>query len=341
MSVFRGKLDSHGLDNIRSAVVNGDQPIAIAPEGAVSYNERTAAPLESGVARFAFWCVGDLLDANRDEEVIIVPVTPSYRHGRDASRRLRQVASYLERECGLPQADDRMSPARLRAVASRLFRTAELFYRRFYAESAASIELPETEVSASGQYGANGFRAPEQGRIEAIVQAALLSAEHRLGLPSTGTPIRRVRRIEQASWDRIYREDIGDIASLCPLDRALADRIALETSLTMRHLQLADIMVYLSELAIPDGASIDEMAEAAANLAGVVARLEGGDISATPRLGSRSITYRIGEPISVSSRWEAYRENRQQAVDELMHSLRGEFQRLSSPGKTATEGRSL
>ncbi|HUZ18195.1 MAG TPA: 1-acyl-sn-glycerol-3-phosphate acyltransferase, partial [Spirochaetia bacterium] len=159
--------------------------------------------------------------------------------------------------------------------------------------------------------------------------------------PSTGTPIRRVRRIEQASWDRIYREDIGDIASLCPLDRALADRIALETSLTMRHLQLADIMVYLSELAIPDGASIDEMAEAAANLAGVVARLEGGDISATPRLGSRSITYRIGEPISVSSRWEAYRENRQQAVDELMHSLRGEFQRLSSPGKTATEGRSL
>ena len=332
ISVFRGKLDSHGFEEIRNVIANADQPLAIAPEGAVSYSERYAAPLETGVAHFAFWCVRDLLAATRTEQVVILPVTPSYRHGRDAGRGLERIASYLERECGLPASTGQPIPRRLRIAAHTLFRTTELYYKRFHPVTSESIAEEPLELPAHAEADCpeSRFRSSESERVEAIVEAALSTAEHRLGLSSDGEPIPRVRRIEQACWDRIYREDIADIESLPPLDRALADRVALETSLTMRHLQLADIMVYLSELSVPDEAEVDELAEAASNLAGIVARLKGGDISSTPRMGSRSITYRIGTPLSVSARWPAYRSNRQAAVDELMNSLREEFQRLSS-----------
>jgi len=329
--VFRGKLDSHGLQEIRSALLNADQPLAIAPEGAVSYSERFAAPLETGVAHFAFWCVRDLHAATRTEKVVIVPVTPSYSHGADALKGLRRIAAYLERECGLPPAPDQPIPRRLRVAAQTLFTTTELFYKRFYSETSTAIEEPQA-ATKDRECGGGQFRTSEARRVEAIVDAALSAAEQRLGLPSIGDPISRVRKVEQACWDRVYREDIGDIASLSPLERALADRIAQETSLTMRHLQLADLMVYLSELAIPDDATVDELAETASNLTGVAARLKGGDISATPRVGSRTVTYRVGQPISVSSRWEAYLQNKQESVEKLMRELRDEFQRLCDNG---------
>ncbi|HUX22823.1 MAG TPA: hypothetical protein VMW69_16425 [Spirochaetia bacterium] len=334
ISVFRGKLDSHGLEEIRSVLLNADQPLAIAPEGAVSYSERYAAPLETGVAHFSFWCVRDLLASMRTEQVIILPITPSYRHGRDAAKGLRKIADFLERECGLAPSPEKPLPERLRVAADALFRMTELFYKRFYPTTSRSITIEPLSAAVDGSGGCPGssFTTGDAERVKAVVEAALASAERQLGLPSTGEAIPRVRRIEQACWDRIYREDIAEIEALSPLERALADRIALETSLTMRHLQLADIMVYLSELSIPDGASVDELGEAASNLAGMSARLKGGDISSTPRMGSRSISYRVGEPISVSSRWGAYKHNRQNAVDELMSTLRNEFQRLSSLG---------
>lgn len=327
ISVFRGKLDSQSVGDIRWALLHADHPLAIAPEGAVSYNERRAAPLETGVAHFAFWGVRDLSAAGRGERVVILPVVPVYRHGPDAVKGLERLARYLERECGLRFDEARPLPVRLRAIAHHLLSTAETFYRRFYAHSAVVLSPGEEAGSTADAH----FLSPERERIEAIVEAALSSAERSLNLSCSGSPIDRVRRVEQACWDRIFRSDIPDIAALSPLERSLADRLARETSLTMRHLQLADIMVYLSELAIPDDAGVDELAEAASNLAGMLARLEGGDISATPRIGSRTVSFRIGRPLSVSERWESYLRNRPAAVEEVMTALREEFIHLSAP----------
>ena len=38
-----------------------------------------------------------------------------------------------------------------------------------------------------------------------------------------GTLVDRCRRLEEASWTYIYREDLPDLASLSPLDKGLAD----------------------------------------------------------------------------------------------------------------------
>lgn len=330
--VYRAKLDSLSLEEIRRTLLDADQPLAIAPEGAVTYSERHAAPLESGVAHFVFWCVRDLIAAGRSENVVVVPVVPIYRHGEEAAKGVAKLIAYLERECGLEPAPGGSIPGRLRAAADCLLRTTEHFYKRFYSGSATAIADRDGKRLAGG--AAKGtdpdIDGVEQSRIESIVEAALASAEHRLGLSAGGGPIPRVRRIEQACWDRIYREDIGDISALSPLGRALADRIALETSLVMRHLQLADLMVYLRKLAIPDTGSLDELAEVASNLVGVIARLKGGDVSATPRIGSRSVVFRVGAPIPVIPRWDRYRSNRQESVDELTSAIEREFQRLSS-----------
>ncbi len=318
--MYRGKVDSRGLTDIRSALVNSDKPLAIAPEGAVNYRERHTAPLDSGIAHFAFWSVRDLRAASRREDVVILPVAPAYTHGRDAGKRLLRIAAYLERECGISRPAAQPVSARLQAVAQSLLRTMERFYRQFYPATSAGIETGN----------AAGFPPlrSEAERIDALVEAALSAAERHLDLQSEGQPIARLRRVEQVSWDRIYREDIDSILS--PLDRALADRIALETSIAMRHLQLADILVYLQEFKLSNESSVDQLAEAASNLAGVVARLKGGDISATPRMGSRTVTYRVGNPIRVGHRFADYSRSRHGAVKDLMQVVHDEMQRLSS-----------
>lgn len=57
---------------------------------------------------------------------------------------------------------------------------------------------------------------------------SLYLAEQYFNLQPKGNLIARCRRLEQAGWDYIYREDIKNIEALSPLQRGLADRIAEE-----------------------------------------------------------------------------------------------------------------
>lgn len=65
--VYHVKADSAGIKAIRSIIRNGPYPIALAPEGQVSYRSETVPRLEAGCAQMGFWCADELEKEGRNE----------------------------------------------------------------------------------------------------------------------------------------------------------------------------------------------------------------------------------------------------------------------------------
>ena len=58
-SILRGKVDRLGLKSARELFVNGQFPMAAAPEGATNGHNQNISSLEPGIAQLGFWCVED------------------------------------------------------------------------------------------------------------------------------------------------------------------------------------------------------------------------------------------------------------------------------------------
>ncbi len=247
VSLHRGKRpDWQALRTARELMVNGDFPFAIAPEGATNGHSELIGPLEPGVAQLGFWCVEDLKKADRDETVLMLPIGIQYFYQDAPWYRLDQLMSELEQSIGLPvnpigAVSDRDRTAmfyqRLLTIGEVLLSKLEQFYHQFYPNSAAPASPPAAEPNASLDIGK---------RIQILLDRALGVAESYFGVTSTGTPVDRCRRLEEAAWTYIYRSDLAPRADLSQLDRGLADWIAQAASLRMIHMRLAESFVAVS-----------------------------------------------------------------------------------------------
>ena len=78
---------------LRKEVQNPRFPIALAPEGQVSYHAYTCAPIEMGAANLASWA----LDGPR-EEAVILPIAIGYHYAKDNDRFLQELITRWEKE---------------------------------------------------------------------------------------------------------------------------------------------------------------------------------------------------------------------------------------------------
>ncbi|NJM61633.1 MAG: 1-acyl-sn-glycerol-3-phosphate acyltransferase [Oscillatoriales cyanobacterium RU_3_3] len=344
--IVRGKIDRTGLRSARDLFANSNFPIAAAPEGATNGHNEIVSPLEPGIAQMGFWCVEDLLKAGRTEKVLIVPVGIQYRYVEPPWQALEKLLTQLETDCGLPPLDssnhsnlDAVKPEaqhqerhfhnfqyrRLIRLGGHLLSVMEEFYTRFYHQTLPS----KIEVSSQQIPGDRGDLKTERSdgervftaRLKALLDVALQVAEEYFNLKPKGSLIDRCRRLEQAGWDYIYREDIKDIAVLCPLDRGLADRIAEEASLRMWHMRLVESFVSVTGRYVQEKLTAERLAETTLLLWDVLTRIKGGNPFGRPKLGKQQVQMTVGEPISVSSRWDAYQASRRLAVAELTQDL--------------------
>ena len=158
-------------------------------------------------------------------------------------------------------------------------------------------------------------------RLTALLDVALQVAEEYFYLKPKGSLIDRCRRLEQAGWDYIYREDIKDIAALCPLERGLADRLAEEASLRMWHMRLVESFVSVTGRYVQEKLTAERLAETTLLLWDVLTRIKGGNPFGRPSLGKQQVQMTVGEPISVGDRWQGYQTSRRLAVAELTQDL--------------------
>ncbi|MEG3895830.1 MULTISPECIES: 1-acyl-sn-glycerol-3-phosphate acyltransferase [unclassified Microcoleus] len=344
--IVRGKIDRAGLRSARNLFANSQFPIAAAPEGATNGHNEIVSPLEPGIAQMSFWCVEDLLKAGRTEKVLIVPIGIQYRYVNPPWQPLEKLLTQLEIDCGLPPLDrtesanletanpDSENPnhkfqyLRLIRLGGHLLAVMEEFYSRFYHKTLqpqtsilTSFSLPEKTANDSGN-------EVMIARLKALLDVALQVAEEYFNLKPKGSLIDRCRRLEQAGWDYIYREDIKDIAALCPLERGLADRLAEEASLRMWHMRLVESFVSVTGRYVEEKLTAERLAETTLLLWDVLARIKGGNPFGRPKLGKQQVQMTVGEPISVGDRWEGYQKGRRLAVAELTQDLQSALEAM-------------
>ncbi|NEP10951.1 MAG: 1-acyl-sn-glycerol-3-phosphate acyltransferase [Symploca sp. SIO2C1] len=332
--IHRGRrMDWFAMRTARKLFVNGKLPIAVAPEGATNGHSEIVSPLQPGVAQLGFWCVEDLLKANRSEQVLILPVSLRYSYIQPNWAKLDWLLSKLEADTGLPvqrigksASSDRQDILyqRLFQLGEHLLSEMEQFYHQFYHKNFPEPASIPTEQAAD----ANQVLAI---RLQNLLNVALEVGEEYFGLPTEGTVIERCRRLEEAGWQYIYREDIPDLNSLSPVKRGLADWIAEEASIRMRHMRLVESFVAVTGTYIREKPTFERFAETALILFDTIARIKGQRIPPRPRLGKRSVKITVGEPISVSDRWTIYQKNRQaarQSVFQLTQDLQGALEEM-------------
>lgn len=333
--IHRGKVDRTGLRIARNLLVNGSLPMAVAPEGATNGHSEIVSPLEPGIAQLGFWGVEDLLKAGRSERVFIVPIGIRYCYVQPVWKTLAKLLSELEADSGLQPGEETGTTStdeaalyqRLYQLGDRLLSLMEEFYTRFYHQilSDPAQAIAADAVTAENTLGSKPNSERDiTTRLQVLVDVALKAAEQYFHLQSQGSAIERCRRLEQAGWDWIYREDIKLVESLSPVERGLADRVAQEASLRMWHMRLVENFVAVTGKYVREKPTVERFAETTLLMWETIARIKGSSTVRRPQLGQQSVQMTVGEPISVSDRWQTYQASRRsakQAVTDLTRDL--------------------
>jgi hypothetical protein len=285
--------------------------MAAAPEGATNGLSEVVNPLEPGIAQLGFWCAEDLHQAGREQQVLIVPIGIQYSYVQAPWRAIANLLSELEAASGLPvdsnSGSDVLSAEllypRLLRLAERLLSLMEEFYRRFYHQT-----LPEVQVLCEDT---NEVIA---ARLHALLDTVLQVAEQYFGIKPKGNFSDRCRRVEQAGWNYIFREEYKDIKALSPLEIALGSRIAEEANMRMWHMRLVENFVAVTGKYVREKPTVERFAETTLLIRHMVAQiLPGGNPFRFPPLGKQRVKMTVGKPLSVSERYSLYQGSRQQA----------------------------
>jgi hypothetical protein len=302
--VYHTKFDASSVERIRSLMKNGSYPLALAPEGQVSYTSEGLPRIEQGVIRIGIWCAEDLKKEKRAESVVIVPLSIHHGWPKAARRGLEKLITFTERECGISPGAGTRPFARLSAIADRALALMERHYARFYGAPCPAGNPPRAE------------------RLAGVIEAALRAAERILCVKPDGDAIRRVYKIRQTGWDRIFRADIEDLNALPPLERRVADRLAAEAWLASRHMELVDLAYYLDFDRLKEDDPLELFIETAENYYDLVSRFSGGNISDRLGVPGKNATVVVGEPIIVSGAMDRYATDKKGTIDSLTDELK-------------------
>ncbi|NBC29741.1 MAG: hypothetical protein GVY29_07100 [Spirochaetes bacterium] len=287
--VYHRRADSRGMNAVRHAATNGRFPLALAPEGQVTYHNKAFGELEGGTGRIALWAQEDLAKAGRSEEVRILPLGLEYRYDRGAGRAFDRLMVWLRTHTGIEAgASHADAPERIVSVLLRftegIVARLEGAYASFYPESA------EGPVRDTGD--AREFRK----RIVGLCDAVLRAGEAAHGLSHSGSLLDRVFRLRDAGWRCMFRDDL---ATLSPLERRVADTLAEEAKILAHHMELVDVLEYIDPGYIHPDASFERFLEYALNLQDLVNRVEGGTIADRTMIKGRRVVVRVGRPVSL------------------------------------------
>ncbi|MDX2231034.1 MAG: 1-acyl-sn-glycerol-3-phosphate acyltransferase [Leptolyngbyaceae cyanobacterium bins.349] len=325
--IHRGKLDLVGLRSARDLFANGQFPLVAAPEGATNGHNEIVSPLEPGISQLGFWCVEDLRKAGRDETVLILPVGIKYRFVTPPWEALEKILTQLELDTGLEPVSNATNHLHESLLYKRLYRLGEYllsvmetyYIKHFHVTLPTPVVAPSTSEAKPSVLSTEVFSA----RLKALLDVALQVAEEYFNLQPKGSVIDRCRRLEQAAWDCIYRDDLN-LETISPLERGLADRIAEEADLRVWHMRLVESFVAVTGQYVQEKPTVERFADTTLLIWDMVCRIKGGDPFKRPKLGDQKAYVTVGQPISVSDRWDVYqggRKNAKQAVADLTRDL--------------------
>lgn len=302
--ILRGKVDLRGLRTAREILTEGQFPLAVAPEGATNGHSEIVSPIEPGLAQLAVWAVEDLRKAGREQEtVVILPIGIRYSYGQGEQGQepwgaIAQLLTQLEQDSGLSSppattANSQTLYPRLYRLAQSLLQRMEDFYRQFYQQPITPF--PDVDVLEADAFAQ---------RLQTLLDVALKVSESYFGIEAKGSIIDRCRRLEQAGWDRIYRDDLKDLSQLSPLERGLADRVAEEAQQRLWHMRIVESFVAVTGTYVREKPTPERFGESALLMWDLMAKLKGETSLKRPKLCLRQAQITIGEAISATDLYD-------------------------------------
>ena len=308
IAIHRGRLDRPALAQARAVLAQGRHALVVAPEGATNNLSGEMAPLEPGVAQLAFWAAEDLEKDGNNRALKVLPVGIRYSWRQQRWTALDERLTALENHLGVDgprnPTDDHFNEhrSRLLNIGAALMTALEQMERLRPEEA-----RPLTE------------------RIETYRLHGLAKAEAHFQLRAGGTLQERCRRIEQAAWDRIYREGLEDLPAL---KRSLADWEAREADLQLTRMRLVEHFTSVSGHYVSDQPAFDRLAEMLLLVEEAIGWIEDRPWNGSPSLGPQSVELSLGKALDVRPRLVEYQQNRRRAVQRLTHALEQELNKL-------------
>ena len=314
--IHRGKVDWKGLNSIRNLFANGRFPLAIAPEGATNGHNEIISPLEPGIGQMALWCLEDLEKQNRNEEVYILPLGIQYSYIDPDWKKLESLldrflkdlkGEILESIPDLPQEFDserKRIYSKLYSVGIRLMETVETFYKKHY-----GLKI-------------NNESSPLKERLESLLSNILSVPERFFQITARGSIIDRCRKLEQTSWNWIYREDIP--AQISEIEKKLLDRIAFESKEMDWNMRLVESFVAVNGSYVKEKPSFERFAEISLLFYDTISKIKTGKGQKRPVFGKYKVSLKAGEPISINPYYPLHKQGRtgtKKAIEEILKTL--------------------
>jgi len=311
ISVDHIHMDSKGMSRIRKIISEGEYPLALAPEGHVTYGSERIVELETGTARFGFWCMEDLAKAKRDERVVFLPVSTFYRYGRGIEKKLARFIANMETECGISSRTKTVTEAVTKKNTSRIAERLRAIGLSILAQLAEYYSEMTGDATGTSQ--------------QEILEAALSSAEHIFAIEpkAEDRPIARLYRIRSTGWDRLYRDDI---AAMTKLRRDLADREAGEAWFAMRHMETVELLIYIDLAGVKDNEPIEKYVESANNFYDFLGRLKGGTLRNRANAFDKYAIIVPGKPIVLNDYFDLYKKDKRAALQKATDDMHAEYE---------------
>jgi len=304
MPVHHDKIDSAGMDRIYNAITEGPYPLAIAPEGQVSYFTESLPRLEPGTVRMGFGAAERLQKQKRNIPVEILPVSIHFRYGSMGRWSLNKTLRKIEKYTGFVQKEK---------VSFSLRLTRARDYILFQNEKRYGLKPDEKKSFAE--------------RVEAVMEAALKKAETILGIQTRDSDtVVRIYHIRQICWDRIILPGIHTLEDKTLLERSILDLNAGEAWHASRHMELVDFAWYFRGPVPADDDPLYIKIEYVQNLWDFASRSMGGAYSNRVfNVHPKRVLIQIGSPINLTERLEDYKKNKKTAIADAMKALETSF----------------
>ena len=303
MPIHHSKVDSAGMTRIIQTVTNGPYPLAIAPEGQVSYTTESVPRLEKGTVRIGFQAAERIEKTGKNCFVEILPISIHFRYGSMGRWSLNKLIRKIEKYTGFKQ-DGAGFVERLKRARDFILVQNEKRY---------SITAKEGESFDE--------------RIDTIMEAALNKAEKILGIKArSDSLVERLYTIRQICWDRVVIPNITSMDHLTLLERALMDLNAGEAWHARCHMELVDFAWYFRVPVPSENDPLHKKIEYVQNLWDFANRTMGGAYSnRVLNVHPKRVVIQIGNKINLSNRLKEYKENKKSTITNVLKDLETAF----------------
>ncbi len=303
-SITRGITDRQSIRTTRNLLAEKDRKVVIFPEGEIYEYNDTLIEFQSGVAQMGFWALDDLARLKKQPRMPLLPLAFKYRCAESPRPAIENSLRDLESALSLPRDNRLGSYARLHRVGMTALAAAEKDIRL---DVPADLPLAE-RIPA--------FRRAVLSRVAQTIGCSTFEDQppadqihllHHALLKWVGEIDRDASSYE---W-RLYRRRVSVAQPLFGQLIRLRDMIAMTGDYVLRH-------------------------PTAERFLDVLNRLEGEVLGHVRNRVLRDALVRVGEPISLESRYDEYRLRRREVVGdvtaELEASIRGMLAELSQQG---------